>query len=257
MARQILVVEDEALIADAIAARLRSEGHEVRVAGDGPTGVAYAERFEPDLVILDLMLPGLDGLEVCRQIQRERHVPVLMLTARDDETDLVIGLAVGADDYLTKPFSMRELVARVQALLRRLDALAGRTQPKVLHLDDEIEIDLDARRVRQRGEVVHLTPTEFDLLVGLAERPGRVLTRERLLVDVWGYRDGSGARTVDSHVRALRRKLGDGVVRTVHGVGYALGETGADANLDPDVDVDVDVDVDGDGDPEAEADVAP
>ena len=224
MARQILVVEDEALIADAIAARLRSEGHEVRVASDGPSGVAYAERFEPDLVILDLMLPGLDGLEVCRQIQRERHVPVLMLTARDDETDLVIGLAVGADDYLTKPFSMRELVARVQALLRRLDALAGRTQPKALHLDDDIEIDLDARRVRQHGEVIHLTPTEFDLLVGLAERPGRVLTRERLLVDVWGYRDGSGARTVDSHVRALRRKLGDGVVRTVHGVGYALGE---------------------------------
>jgi DNA-binding response OmpR family regulator len=225
MARQILVVEDEALIADAIAARLRSEGHEVRVASDGPTGVAYAERFEPDLVILDLMLPGLDGLEVCRQIQRERHVPVLMLTARDDETDLVIGLAVGADDYLTKPFSMRELVARVQALLRRLDALAGRTQTKVMHLDDDIEIDLDARRVRQHGEVVHLTPTEFDLLVGLAERPGRVLTRERLLVDVWGYRDGSGARTVDSHVRALRRKLGDNVVRTVHGVGYALGES--------------------------------
>ncbi|HWJ97342.1 MAG TPA: response regulator transcription factor, partial [Acidimicrobiales bacterium] len=129
------------------------------------------------------------------------------------------------DDYLTKPFSMRELVARVQALLRRLDALSGRTQPKALHLDDGIEIDLDARRVRQHGEVVHLTPTEFDLLVGLAERPGRVLTRERLLIDVWGYRDGSGARTVDSHVRALRRKLGDGVVRTVHGVGYALGES--------------------------------
>src|SRR6478735_10720763 len=170
MPRRILVVEDEALIADAIAARLRSEGLEVQVAGDGPTGVAYAERFEPDLVILDLMLPGLDGLEVCRQIQRDRHVPVLMLTARDDETDLVIGLAVGADDYLTKPFSMRELVARVQALLRRLDALSGRTQPKALHLDDDIEIDLDARRVRQRGDVVHLTPTEFDLLVGLAER---------------------------------------------------------------------------------------
>jgi DNA-binding response OmpR family regulator len=224
MARRILVVEDEALIADAVAARLRSEGHEVVVAGDGPSGVAQAERFEPDLVILDLMLPGLDGLEVCRQIQRERHVPVMMLTARDDETDLVIGLAVGADDYLTKPFSMRELVARVQALLRRIDAMAGRTQARTLRLDDDIEIDTDARRVRQHGEVVHLTPTEFDLLVGFAERPGRVLTRERLLVDVWGYRDGSGARTVDSHVRALRRKLGDGVVRTVHGVGYALGE---------------------------------
>ena len=225
MARQILVVDDEALIADAIAARLRSEGYEVRVAGDGPTGVAYAQRFEPDLVILDLMLPGLDGLEVCRQIQRERHVPVMMLTARDDETDLVIGLAVGADDYLTKPFSMRELVARVQALFRRLDAIAGRTQAKSLRLDDDIEIDLEARRVRQHGEVVHLTPTEFDLLVGLAERPGRVLTREKLLVEVWGYRDGSGARTVDSHVRAVRRKLGDNVIRTVHGVGYALGES--------------------------------
>ncbi len=224
MARKILVVEDEAPIADAVAARLRSEGYEVQLAADGLGGVEHARRWEPDLVILDLMLPGIDGLEVCRRIQRDRHLPVLMLTARDDETDLVIGLAVGADDYLTKPFSMRELVARVQALFRRIDAIAGVTAPKVLELDDGIEIDVDARRVRQHGEVVHLTPTEFDLLVGLAERPGRVLTRERLLADVWGYRDGSGARTVDSHVRALRRKLGDGVVRTVHGVGYGLGE---------------------------------
>ena len=230
MARSIVVVEDEALIADAIAARLRSEGMEVHVAGDGPTGVAYAERFEPDLVILDLMLPGLDGLEVCRRIQHDRHVPVMMLTARDDETDLVVGLAVGADDYLTKPFSMRELVARVQALFRRIDALAGVTPARTITLDDGIEIDVDARRVRRRGEIVHLTPTEFDLLVSLAERTGRVLTRERLLHDVWGYRDGSGARTVDSHVRALRRKLGDGVVRTVHGVGYALGGDSDDAD---------------------------
>lgn len=224
MARRILVVEDEALIADAVAARLRSEGHEVQLAADGPSGVAHAQRWDPDLVILDLMLPGLDGLEVCRQIQRARHVPVMMLTARDDETDLVIGLAVGADDYLTKPFSMRELVARVQALLRRLDTLSGASATRDLYLDDGIEIDVDARRVRQQGDIVHLTPTEFDLLVCLAEHPGRVLNRERLLRDVWGYRDGSGARTVDSHVRALRRKLGDGTVRTVHGVGYALGE---------------------------------
>lgn len=235
MARRILVIEDEAPIADAVAARLRSEGFDVRQAADGPSGVEQAERWEPDLVLLDLMLPGLDGLEVCRQIQRDRHVPVLMLTARDDETDLVIGLAVGADDYLTKPFSMRELVARVQALFRRIDALAGVAPSRSLELDDDIDIDLDARRVRHDGEIVHLTPTEFDLLVSLAERPGRVLTRERLLADVWGYRDGSGARTVDSHVRALRRKLGDGVIRTVHGVGYALGETGADdATVDPD-----------------------
>ncbi len=234
MARRILVVEDEAPIADALAARLRSEGYEVQLAADGLAGVAHAERWHPDLVILDLMLPGIDGLEVCRRIQRDRHVPVLMLTARDDETDLVIGLALGADDYLTKPFSMRELVARVQALFRRIDAIAGAGASKVLQLDDGIDIDVDGRRVRQHGEVVHLTPTEFDLLVCLAERPGRVLTRERLLVDVWGYRDGSGARTVDSHVRALRRKLGDDVVRTVHGVGYGLGEPGADgADADP------------------------
>ena len=225
MSRRILVVEDEVLIADAIAARMRSEGYEVQQAADGPSGVEYARRFEPDLVILDLMLPGLDGLEVCRRIQQHRHVPVLMLTARDDETDLVIGLAVGADDYLTKPFSMRELVARVQALLRRIDALSGVTPTRLIELDEGIEIDVEARRLRQHAEVVHLTPTEFDLLVCLAERPGKVLSRERLLADVWGYRDGSGARTVDSHVRALRRKLGDGVIRTVHGVGYGLGES--------------------------------
>jgi DNA-binding response OmpR family regulator len=224
MARRILVVEDEAPIADAVAARLRSEGYDVQTVGDGLAGVERADRWEPDLVILDLMLPGIDGLEVCRRIQRSRHLPVLMLTARDDETDLVIGLAVGADDYLTKPFSMRELVARVQALFRRIDALAGVVASRVLQLEDGIEVDVDARRVRRKGDIVHLTPTEFDLLVCLAERPGRILNRERLLADVWGYRDGSGARTVDSHVRALRRKLGDNVVRTVHGVGYGLGE---------------------------------
>jgi DNA-binding response OmpR family regulator len=230
MARKILVVEDEAPIADAVAARLRSEGYEVQLSADGLDGVERARRWEPDLVLLDLMLPGLDGLEVCRQIQKDRHVPVLMLTARDDETDLVVGLAVGADDYLTKPFSMRELVARVQALFRRIDALAGVIPTRTLHLDEGIEVDVDARRVRRGGDMIHLTPTEFDLLVCLAERPGRVLTRERLLLDVWGYRDGSGARTVDSHVRALRRKLGDGVVRTVHGVGYALGGDPADGS---------------------------
>lgn len=222
MTRRILVVEDEATIADAISARLRSEGYDVRLAADGPAGVEAARRWDPDLVLLDLMLPGLDGLEVCRLIQKDRHVPVLMVTARDDETDLVVGLAVGADDYLTKPFSMRELVARVQAILRRIDALSG-VRSSVLEIDDEIIVDVDTRQVRQRGGIVHLTATEFDLLVALAEHPGRVHTREKLLVEVWGYRDGSGARTVDSHVRALRRKLGDGVVRTVHGVGYALG----------------------------------
>lgn len=223
MSHRILVVEDEAPIAEAVAARLRSEGYEVLVVGDGPAGVAEARRWRPDLVLLDLMLPGLDGLEVCREIQRDRRVPVMMLTARDDETDLVVGLAVGADDYLTKPFSMRELVARVHALFRRLDALDD-APARTLTLHEDIEIDVEARRVRRAGDQIHLTPTEFDLLLAFIESPGHVFTRERLLSEVWGYRDGSGARTVDSHVRALRRKLGDDVVRTVHGVGYALGE---------------------------------
>jgi DNA-binding response OmpR family regulator len=167
------------------------------------------------------MLPGFDGLEVCRRIQAERPVPVIMLTARDDETDLLVGLAVGADDYLTKPFSLRELAARVHALLRRMDrALAGAdTAPITL---GDLEINSAERRVRRAGAEVHLTPTEFDLLVHLASRPRTVLPRERLLAEVWGWADASGTRTVDSHVKALRRKLGADVIRTVHGVGYSL-----------------------------------
>jgi DNA-binding response OmpR family regulator len=221
MARQtILVVEDEATIASSVAARLQKEGFEAHVAGDGPSGIQRCRELRPDLVVLDVMLPGVDGLEVCREIQRGRPVPVLMLTARDSETDVLVGLGVGADDYMTKPFSPRELVARVKALLRRVDRAPPlpREAVRVGHL----EIDPPRREVRRDGRDVHLTPTEFDLLYALATRPGVVLDRTRLLIDVWGYRDGSGARTVDSHVRALRKKLGPGVIRTVHGVGYAL-----------------------------------
>jgi DNA-binding response OmpR family regulator len=222
--RTILVVEDEASIAEAVAARLRSEGYAVEIAGDGPAGVEACARLRPDLVVLDLMLPGLDGLEVCKQIQRERPVPVLMLTARDSETDLVVGLAVGADDYITKPFSARELTARVHALLRRVDRGPDRADASKLELRG-VELDLETRKVACGGDDVHLTPTEFDLLAFFSKRPGRVLTREQLLAEVWGYRDGCGARTVDSHVRALRRKLGSEIVRTVHGVGYAAGDS--------------------------------
>jgi DNA-binding response OmpR family regulator len=216
----ICVVEDEEVIAAAVAARLRAEGFTVEVAHDGPSGVALCDRVRPDLVVLDLMLPGLDGLEVCRRVQRDRAVPVLMLTARADESDLLVGLAVGADDYMTKPFSPRELVARVRALLRRVERRP--TPPGDALRVGELEIDFEARRVRVNGEVVHLTPTEFDLLALLAARPGAVFSREQLLAEVWGWRDGSGQRTVDSHVRGLRRKLGTDLVRTVHGVGYAL-----------------------------------
>jgi DNA-binding response OmpR family regulator len=221
--KRVLVVEDERTIAESVAVRLRAEGFAVDLAHDGPGAVGAARAVRPDLVVLDVMLPGFDGLEVCRRIQAERPVPVLMLTARDDETDLLVGLAVGADDYLTKPFSMRELAARVHALLRRVDraAAASRQADPPISLGD-LEINRAERRVKRAGVEAHLTPTEFDLLVHLASRPRTVLPRERLLAEVWGWADASGTRTVDSHVKALRRKLGADLIRTVHGVGYAL-----------------------------------
>jgi DNA-binding response OmpR family regulator len=172
----------------------------------------------PDLVVLDVMLPGFDGLEVCRRIQAVQPIPVLMLTARSDETDMLIGLGIGADDYLTKPFSMRELVARIRVLLRRMDR-TGPAQPLWI---GEHRIDLQARRVHKGDAEVHLTRTEFDLLVFLAGRPSAAVSRDALLEQVWGWGSGVESRTVDTHVKALRRKLGAELIRTVHGVGYAL-----------------------------------
>jgi DNA-binding response OmpR family regulator len=218
--RRVLVVEDEPTIAESVGARLRAAGYEVELAGDGPSAVEAARRRPPDAIVLDVMLPGFDGLEVCRRVQADRPVPVLMLTARDSETDHLVGLGVGADDYLTKPFSMRVLCARVQALLRRVDR-AAQTSDEILTVG-ELAINKAQRRVTRSGAEVHLTPTEFDLLTRLAERPRAVLRREQLLEEVWGWANGSGTRTVDSHVKALRRKLGPGLIRTVHGVGYAL-----------------------------------
>ncbi|HEV3002445.1 MAG TPA: response regulator transcription factor [Solirubrobacteraceae bacterium] len=221
--RTIVVVEDEGAIAEALAARLRAEGFAVEVAGDGPGGVELCRRVRPDAVVLDVMLPGFDGLEVCRRIQAERPVPVLMLTARDDEADVLIGLGVGADDYVTKPFSMRQVVARVKALLRRVERAAEAAGGERV-LAGPLEIDPAARRVRLHGEPVHLPPTEFDLLLHLARSPGIVFTRERLLSEVWGWGVDAGSRTVDTHVAGLRKKLGAGWVRTAHGVGYAFEE---------------------------------
>src|SRR4051794_1385974 len=186
---RVLVVEDERTINQAVTDRLVAEGFDVRQAYDGPGAVAAAQEWDPDLVVLDVMLPGYDGLEVCRRVQAERPVPVLMLTARDDETDILVGLGVGADDYLTKPFSMRELVARVRVLLRRVERaaeLAKRAPAGPISLG-ALTIDRARRSVTVADRAVHLTPTEFDLLVCLAEQPGTVLTREQLLDEVWDW----------------------------------------------------------------------
>ena len=218
---RLLVVEDEPVINQAVTDRLRGSGYDVTQAWDGPGAVAQFADAAPDLVILDVMLPGFDGHEVCRRIQAHRPVPVLMLTARDDEADILVGLGVGADDYLTKPFRMRELVARVAALLRRVQRAAELAARSPVDLGD-LRVDAPSRRVWITDTEVHLTPTEFDLLLCLAASPGVVLTRENLYAEVWGWANASGTRTVDSHVKALRAKIGSGRVRTVHGVGYAL-----------------------------------
>jgi DNA-binding response OmpR family regulator len=219
--QRIAVIEDERTIAGAIAARLEAEGFEVEVAEDGVEGVALCQRFRPDLVVLDLMLPSLDGLEVCRRVQREREVPVLMLTARDSETDIEVGLGVGADDYMTKPFSTRELVARIRALLRRAARATAHDEAATIRLGT-LTIDAATRSVAIEGSAVHLTKLEFELLHRLAQSPHVVFGRRRLLEEVWGHRFGASERTVDSHIRAIRSKIGANAIRTVPGVGYAL-----------------------------------
>ena len=212
--RTVLVVEDEPTLATAIAQRITAEGWTARVASDGASAVQAASTLRPDLVIMDIMLPVMDGLEATKRIVAERPVPVLILTARDDEADKVIGLGAGADDYMTKPFSMRELIARCKALLRRVDrakVIAKNSENEKLLDFGSLVIDPAQRIVTVNGE-----------LATLARKPKSVLTREKLLEEVWDWVDASGTRTVDSHVKALRHKLGSKTIRTVHGVGYAF-----------------------------------
>lgn len=221
--RTLLVVEDDPTINQALADRLAAEGFDVVCAYDGPGALTAYNEHKPDLVVLDVMLPGFDGHEVCRRIQAQRPVPVLMLTAKVGEMDVLIGLGVGADDYVPKPFRMREVVARVRALLRRVDRaaeLAVARQPALMVGD--LVLHRATRRVQIAEAEVHLTPLEFDLLAMLAEQPGTVHSRESLMTEVWGWADARGTRTLDSHVKSLRAKVGAARVRTVHGIGYAL-----------------------------------
>ncbi|RME49001.1 MAG: DNA-binding response regulator [Caldilineae bacterium] len=218
---KILVVDDEAGIRDVVTAYLRREGYEVYTAADGPGGLKAARAYKPDLIVLDIMLPGMDGLEVLTRLRRESDVYVIMLTARSEETDKVIGLSVGADDYLTKPFSPRELVARVKAALRRLRAGGGTAAESPVLAFRHVRVDTGRRQVWVNEEPVSLTTTEFDLLKTLAEHRGMVLSREQLLEKVWGHDFYGDDRVVDVHIGHIRQKLGDDrFIVTVRGVGY-------------------------------------
>lgn len=230
MADKILIIEDEIALQDTLAYNLTHQGYQVEVAGDGLIGLEKARKVNPDMIILDIMLPGLDGFEVCRILRQEMNVPILMLTAKDDEIDRVIGLEVGADDYLTKPFSMREFLARVKAHLRRIRLIKEEFEnqsdetKQILQFGDLI-IDLNRREVLLDNQPLVLKPKEYDLLLFLARHRGQVLTRDLILERVWGWDFSGGSRTVDVHVRWLREKIEKDPAQperivTVRGVGY-------------------------------------
>ena len=218
---KILVIDDEPSIVNLVLAYLKPEGYEVFTAADGNAGLKAAHAFKPDIIVLDLMLPGKDGFEVLSQLRRESNVYVILLTAKTEETDRIVGLSVGADDYVTKPFSPRELVARIKAALRRLGPGTGTGSENQILAFRHMRIDLGARRVTMDGHPIELTAVEFDLLKVLAEGRGRVLTREQLLEAVWGGTYYGEMRVVDVHLGHIRQKLGSQhIIATVRGVGY-------------------------------------
>ena len=226
MATKVLVVDDEASLASLVKGYLEREGFEVAVAADGPSALRSARAMRPDLVVLDVMLPELDGIEVCRQLRQWSDAYVIMLTARSEEIDKIVGLSVGADDYLTKPFSPRELVARVRAMLRRPRGASAADEdvPPALRFDGLV-IDPATREVRKEGNLVSLTPLEYNLLATLASQPNRVFTRAQLLERIWGHDYFGDDHVVDVHIASMRKKLEDSPsqprwVQTVRGVGY-------------------------------------
>lgn len=228
MADKILVVEDDTNLLETVKYNLRKDGYEIITATDGEQAVNAARREKPDLIILDIMLPKMNGFEVCRILRKEMNVPILMLTAKDDETDKVVGLEIGADDYMTKPFSMRELMARVRAMLRRSKMVAT-SSPATLPLIKigVLELDIARHLASLSGVALELSPKEFDLLAFLARNQGLVFSREQLLEKVWGYDFAGNTRTVDVHIRWLRQKIETDAghpryLVTVRGTGYKL-----------------------------------
>lgn len=224
MSREVLVVDDNEKIVEVLAAYLTQEGFAVRTASDGPSALAEVERSVPDIALLDIMLPGIDGIELTKRFQRDHGLPVILVTARSDEVDRLIGLEVGADDYISKPFSPREVVARVKAVLRRAEG--SHSAGGVIRIG-ELEIDAERRRVSVAGEVRELTRTEFDILAAMAAHPGRVYSRLQLLEAATGDAYDGYERTVDAHVKNIRKKLTEDprsprYVHTVFGVGYKV-----------------------------------
>lgn len=223
MSKTILIVEDEPTLVSTLRYSLEREGYRVATAENGEQGVDVARAERPDLILLDLMLPGLDGLDVCRILRREMQMPILMLTAKDDEVDKVVGLEIGADDYVTKPFGMRELMARVRALLRRAET-SGDKDKQLLSAGD-VQIDMTARKALRDGTEIVLKPREYDLLAFLLQNKGKAFTRDQILHQVWGYDYAGDTRTVDVHVRWLREKIEREPSKptriiTVRGTGY-------------------------------------
>lgn len=217
---KILVVDDEPSILNLVTSYLRSEGYEYYTASDGPSALQAAKDHNPDLIVLDIMLPGMDGIEVLTNLRRESDVYVIMLTAKSEEMDKIIGLSVGADDYLTKPFSPRELMARIKAALRRMRTGTGRVEGESI-TTEHLRIDSGSRQVWVDGQLIELTSTEFELLLALAEHRGMVLSREQLLERVWGYNYYGDIRVVDVHLGHVRQKLGEHHnITTVRGIGY-------------------------------------
>ena len=228
----ILVVEDESSIASFVSLYLKNAGYAVRTAATGSEALTQVAVQEPALIVLDLMLPDIDGIEVCKRVRQHSDVPILMLTARDEDVDKIIGLEVGADDYLTKPFNPRELVARIRSILRRATPELRDRESEVIEHGD-LRVDAGRREARVGDEEIQLAPKEFDLLWELLDHRGLVLTRDQLLERVWGYTFAGDTRTVDVHVRQVRRKLGDASpIVTVWGVGYKVSPA-RDAQKDP------------------------
>lgn len=237
MKNKILIVEDDSTLLEVLTYNLTRQGYQVVTAKDGRSALTIARQEKPDLIVLDVMLPGIDGFEVCRILRKEFSFPILMLTARTEEVDKIVGLEMGADDYLTKPFSMRELLARVKALLRRVSLIRSELESQTAVHDqapqktipsrtfDNLEIDQNRREVRLNGEAIHLKPKEFDLLLFLARHQGIALSRDLVLERVWGWTYDGNSRTVDVHVRWLREKIEENPgkpirIVTVRGVGY-------------------------------------